>query len=313
MKDKPVNLAASVRARLRNVARERSTDYQLILRRYAIERLLHRIGISVYRDRFVLKGAMLFTAWLADPFRPTKDLDLLDRGDPRISAIDSVFRAICRIESRDGLVFGSSSLSVYPIRSDRLHSAVRIKTIAFLGKTRIPVQVDVGFGDVITPSAQELEFPSLLASDGPIVKAYPRETVVAEKLHAITELGHANSRIKDYYDLLALSRLFPFDGGVLSAAIEATFNNRGTKVPTGRPAGLDERYAADPEKARQWNAFVGREPLLIEAPGLRETVEQVAGFAMPPLQAAATGGAFPKQWSNGGKWTGEKTADQKPT
>src|SRR5207249_5547004 len=141
---------ASVLARLRNIAREKETDYQLILRRYAIERLLHRLSVSSYRDQFVLKGAMLFTAWLEDPFRPTQDLDLLGFGDPAVVAMRAVFEAICQIEAEDdGLVFDTDGLSVEPIREDQQYGGVRVKTIAFLGRTRIPVQVDIGFGDAI--------------------------------------------------------------------------------------------------------------------------------------------------------------------
>lgn len=183
MKDRPANLPASVLARLRNVAREKQTDYQLILRRYAIERLLYRLSISPHRDQFILKGAMLFAAWLDDPFRPTQDLDLLGFGDPAATAIKTVFTAICQAQVEDdGLVLDTDGLSVEPIREDQQYGGLRVKTTAYLGRTRIPVQVDIGFGDAVTPAAQELEFPSLLSTEGPRLKAYPRETVVAEKL-----------------------------------------------------------------------------------------------------------------------------------
>ena len=257
MKDKPTNLSASVLARLRNVAREKKTDYQLILRRYAVERLLHRLSISSYRDQFVLKGAMLFTAWLGDPFRPTQDLDLLGHGDPSASAIRAAFLTICQTESiDDGLVFDTDDLSAAPIREAHEYGGIRVKTRAYLGKARIPVQVDIGFGDAITPAAQELEFPSLLTHEGPRLKAYPKETVVAEKLQAIVALGRANSRMKDFYDLLALSRLFDFDGQTLVSAICATFERRRTAIPKATPEGLDDDFAEDQEKQRQWAAFV---------------------------------------------------------
>lgn len=165
MKDRPANLTASVLARLRNVAREKRTDYQLILRRYAIERLLYRLSISPHRDQFILKGAMLFAAWFDDPFRPTQDLDLLGFGDPAVTAIKTVFDAICQAQVEDdGLVLDTDGLSVEPIREDQQYGGVRVKTTAYLGRTRIPVQVDIGFGDAVTPAAQELEFPSLLSA-----------------------------------------------------------------------------------------------------------------------------------------------------
>ncbi|WP_292452245.1 nucleotidyl transferase AbiEii/AbiGii toxin family protein [Mesorhizobium sp.] len=236
MKDRPADLPASILARLRNIARNKQTDNQLILRRYAIERLLYRLSISPHRDQFILKGAMLFTAWLNDPFRPTQDLDLLGFGNPAVTAIRSVFETICRIEAeKDGLVYDANGLSVEVIREGQQYGGVRVQTAASLGRTRIPVQVDIGFGDAVTPTAQELEFPSLLSAEGPRLRAYPRETVVAEKLQAIVVLGQANSRMKDFYDLLALSRLFAFEGGSLVQAIRATFERRDTLLPTETP------------------------------------------------------------------------------
>jgi len=303
MKDKPANIPASVLARLRNVAREKGTDYQLILRRYTIERLLHRLSVSHYRERFVLKGAMLFTVWLEDPFRPTQDLDLLGHGDPTTSSIEAVFQAICQtVTDDDGLVFDIEGLSAEPIREDQQYGGVRVKTLAFLGKTRIPVQIDIGFGDAITPAAQELEFPPLLSPKGPQLKAYPKETVVAEKLQAIVALGRANSRMKDFYDLLVLSRLFAFDGGVLASAIRATFDRRGTIIPATLPDGLSQEFAGDQVKQRQWTAFVRRESLLIAAPTLGETINEIAAFALPAIDAAATGGQFNLIWADGGSW-----------
>lgn len=303
MKDKPANLTASVLARLRNVARAKNTDYQFILRRYAIERLLYRLSISEHRDKFVLKGAMLFTAWLGDPFRPTQDLDLLGHGDPGTSSIEAAFRVICQtVAEEDGLVFDSNGLGVEPIREDQQYGGVRAKTTAFLGRTRIPVQVDIGFGDVITPAVQELEFPPLLAPEGPRLKAYPKETVVAEKLQAIVMLGRANSRMKDFYDLLALSRLFDFEGQILASAIRATFERRHTVIPNATPQGLDKNFAEDQEKQRQWAAFVRREPLIIAAPSLRKATEAIREFALPPLTAAASVSIFDARWRDGGPW-----------
>jgi predicted nucleotidyltransferase component of viral defense system len=304
MKDRPANLPASVLARLRNVAREKRTDYQLILRRYAIERLLYRLSISPHRDQFILKGAMLFAAWLDDPFRPTQDLDLLGFGDPAVTAIKTVFTAICQAQVEDdGLVLDTDGLSVEPIREDQQYGGVRVKTTAYLGRTRIPVQVDIGFGDAVTPAAQELEFPSLLSAEGPRLRAYPRETVVAEKLQAIVALGQANSRMKDLYDLLALSRLFAFEGGSLARAIRATFERRHTSLPTGAPAGLSAAFAEDSEKARQWSAFVGREPLLLQPPNFSAVIVGIAQFVLPPLRASAGHEEFGRRWPAGGPWT----------
>ncbi|MEJ6780979.1 nucleotidyl transferase AbiEii/AbiGii toxin family protein [Aminobacter sp. Piv2-1] len=304
MKDSPANLSASVLARLRNVAREKRTDYQLFLRRYAIERLLYRLSISPHRDQFILKGAMLFAAWLDDPFRPTQDLDLLGFGDPAVTAIKTVFDAICQAQVEDdGLVLDTDGLNVESIREDQQYGGVRVKTTAYLGRTRIPVQVDIGFGDAVTPAAQVLEFPSLLSTEGPRLRAYPRETVVAEKLQAIVALGQANSRMKDFYDLLALSRLFAFEGGSLAQAIRATFERRGTPLPTDIPVGLSVAFAEDSEKARQWSAFVGREPLLLRPANFPAVISGIAEFVLPPLRASAGHEEFGHRWPAGGPWT----------
>lgn len=202
----------------------------------------------------------------------------------------------------DGLAFDADGLRVETIREDQQYGGVRIKTVAFLGKTRIPVQVDIGFGDAITPAAEELEFPSLLTPKGPRLKAYPKETVVAEKLQAIVSLGLANSRMKDFYDLLALSHLFEFDGEILVSAIRATFERRGTAVPTATLEGLGDRFAEDNEKQRQWTAFVRREPLLIAAPDLRTVINEVGRFTLSPVKTAATHTEFHFRWRGGGPW-----------
>lgn len=303
MRDKGANLAASLFARLRGLARERNVDMQFMLRRYAIERLLARLEASPHRDRFILKGAMLFTVWLDDPFRPTQDLDLLGEGDPAVDAVRAVFADLCRIPiEMDGLTFDAGALRAEAIRENQAYGGVRVKTAAMLGRTRIPVQIDIGFGDVITLAAQDLEFPPLLFEAGPRLRAYPKETVIAEKLEAIIALGRANSRMKDFYDLLALSRLFDFEGEALAAAIQATFNRRDTLLPDDIPDGLSRSFADDGSKIAQWTAFTVREPLLIAAPTLAATIDEVAAFVLPPLAALRTGAAFRQFWRAGGPW-----------
>ncbi|MGN1285214.1 MAG: nucleotidyl transferase AbiEii/AbiGii toxin family protein [Bradyrhizobium sp.] len=303
MKDEPANLPASILARLRNVARERRADPQLILRRYAIERLLFRLSRSPWRDKFILKGAMLYTAWWNDPFRPTQDLDLLGFGDPAIAAITDAFRAICQEDGDgDGLVFDAEGFLAEAIREDQDYGGVRVRTQALLGKSRLPVQIDIGFGDAVTPAPEELEFPPLLDAHGPRLRTYPKETVVAEKLQAIIALGQANSRMKDFYDLLVLSRLLAFDGALLVSAIAATFARRGTELPIGTPHGLSASFAGDAEKVRQWRAFATRETLLLDAPDLSATVVEIAAFVLPLLEAAAGRRNGPGRWTSGAGW-----------
>ncbi len=303
MKDKPTNLPASVAARLRNIARDKNSSLEFILRRYAIERLLHRLSLSPFRDRFVLKGAMLFTAWLDDPFRPTQDLDLMGFGDPAIETIATTYRAICGQEAADdGLVFDADEVIVEQIRDDQQYRGARVRSRAFLGRTRIPIQIDIGFGDAITPAATDIEFPALLDAEGPHLRAYPRETVVAEKFQAMVELGLANSRMKDFYDLLALSRLFAFDGHSVAAAIRATFDRRHTSIPAELPIALGRAFSLDRQKNEQWIAFVSRTPLLVETGSLQATLDEIAAFVMPPTAAILAGGDFSMKWAPGGPW-----------
>jgi hypothetical protein len=289
--------------RLRNIAKEKRTNSELLLRRYAIERLLYRLSLSPHRDRFILKGAMLFAVWLDDPFRPTQDLDLLGFGANELPALAKAFREICRQEvDDDGLVFDVDNLVAEPIREDQDYGGVHIRTVAQLGRTRIPVQVDIGFGDAITPSPDEIQFPPLLDTPAPILKAYPKETVVAEKFQAIVMLGLANSRMKDYYDLTVLSRLFVFDGPTLSSAIKATFERRDTPLPSEMPVGLSDAFAQDSLKTAQWQAFKNREPLALSVGDLLSIVSTIRAFVIPPTLAATTVTPFEKEWSPEGVW-----------
>ena len=232
MARKATNIAASVRARLQNVAKEKRANFQRMLTRYALERLLFRLSVSPYKDRFVLKGAMLYVAWLEDPFRTTRDIDLLSFGDREAERLVGIFQDICvQAVEEDGLSFDAEQIVAEQIRDDQLYGGVRLRTSARLGTAVIPIQIDVGFGDVVTPGPSELEYPVLLDQPAPRLNAYPRETVAAEKFEAMVALDLANSRMKDFYDLLAVSRIFAFEGAVLAAAIRATFERRGTPVP----------------------------------------------------------------------------------
>lgn len=312
MTRKPVNLQASVAQRLRNIAREKQTSLELIFRRYAIERLLYRITQSPERNRFVLKGAMLFTAWVPDPFRPTQDLDLLGFGDDAAPAMAASFTAICQQEvPDDGLVFDAATISAEAIRGNQEYGGVRVRMTARLGNVRIPVHIDIGFGDAITPGIVDLTFPSLLDAPAPQLRAYPKETVIAEKFEAIVALGQANSRMKDFYDLVALSRLFGFDGEVVRDAIAATFERRGTALPTKRPPGLTKAFARDRQKAMQWTAFMKRESLLLNPGDLVAVVQEVSLFVMPPAKAAQAGKSFARTWGPCGPWRAKRTTAAK--
>ena len=285
------NVPASVRARLQSVARENQVNFQRVLTRYALERLLFRLSVSPHKESFVLKGAMLYPAWLEDPFRTTRDLDLLAYGDREAERLVMIFREICvQAVEEDGLSFDAEHIEAEPIRDDRSYGGLRLRTSARLGAAVIPVRIDIGFGDAVTPGPLELEYPVLLDQPAPTLNAYPRETVAAEKFEAIVALDLANSRMKDFYDLFAMSRLFAFEGETLAAAIRATFERRTTTVPRERPPPLTDIFSEDPQKVQQWRSFLAREPLLFDEPELNAVVREVGDFIMPAAHGASDEG-----------------------
>lgn len=301
----PKNLPASVMARLRNEAIKQNTDVNQILTHYALERLLYRIANSSHANRFILKGAFVYIAWLnADRFRPTGDLDLLGTGENEPAALTSTFAEIISTEvPDDGLEFDDESIASSLIREGQQYEGVRVSLTAHLGRARIPVLIDIGFGDVVSPEAEELIFPVLLDAPAPVIRAYPKETVLAEKLEAMVSIGRRTSRMKDFYDLLALSRLFTFTGASTSDAIKATFERRQTALPKGTPAVLKDDFGSDRETQAQWNAFVTRSQLLITPPELPDVLNELQTFLLPVLIAAEAGEEFDKTWEPNAGWT----------
>ena len=229
--EKPKNLVASVHNRLLNHARKSKDEPQLVLMRYGLERLLYRLSKSDNAGEFVVKGAMLFLVWTGEPHRATKDLDLLALKSNSIEHLEKVFREVCKLSVEDdGLIFLADSVAAEAIRENDIYQGVRVTLESRLGNARIPLQVDIGFGDVVTPKAGKITFPTLLDFPAPKVAIYPKETAIAEKFEIMVKLGVANSRMKDYYDIWALSREFDFDGAQLSDAIRATFRRRKTAI-----------------------------------------------------------------------------------
>ncbi len=250
------NMGASVRTRLLNVSKERGQDYQLVLTRYANERLLYRLAESVHADRFVLKDAVLLMTWFGEPFRGTRDVDLLGNGDPDPAVVLDVFQDILAREGDDGVRFDAKGAEIGRIREETEYGGLRIKTTADVVGARVPIRIDVGFGDATEPQPEELTLPGLLDMPPAKLRGYARETVIAEKFQAMVALGLTNARIKDYYDVWLLSQLFEFDEGQLARAIAATFERRGTDVPSGTPDGLTPAFGEDEAKQRQWEAFI---------------------------------------------------------
>ena len=296
-------VARSVHDRLLKLAASRKEDFNALLAGYGNERILYRLSQTKHGKRFVLKGASLFIVWLGNVHRPTRDLDLLGSGQVDPDSLKAVFEDVCTVEvDPDGLQFDPASITVGEIREGQEYGGLRVKLRGNLGTARLSIQIDVGIGDAITPAPQVVEFPTLLDMPAPRLKAYPRETAVAEKLDAMLELGIKNSRMKDYYDIALLARHFSFEGAVFRAAIEATLRRRGRGIPSGLPTGLSDAFASDAAKATQWSAFIRNHPAP-ELPGdLPAIVRQVREFLEPPLAALSTGTSFTLIWTPGGPW-----------
>ena len=293
------NLPASVRQRLLLASQQQGVPFDLVLTRYGIERLLYRLSESPHANRFLLKGAMLFRVWTDASHRPTRDLDLLGTGPAELDALEAMFRDICVVPvEADGLEFHADSVKAHSIREEALYDGLRVNLEARLGNARIPIQVDVGFGDAVTPEPQTVEFPALLDFPAPALRGYPIYTVVAEKLEALVLLGEANSRMKDFYDLWFLSCTFEFHGAILASAIEATFQRRKTPLPHEVPSGLRDDFAA--LKAIQWDAFLRKNQL--GAADMKNVISTIRGFVLPPLQAASTGNSFECVWRSETGW-----------
>lgn len=276
---------ASARARLLNLARQRGQPLDMLLTRFVLERLLYRLSISPHRNRFILKGAILLATWLPDPYRPTRDLDLLGFGDPSPASLLQVFREILAVPAvDDGVAFDAGNLRIDPIREAQEYGGLRLRTIATIAGARVNVVVDVGFGDAMEPGAEEVELPVLLGLPAPRLRAYARETVVAEKLQAMVVLGRANSRMKDFYDIWLLIGTHDLAPERLARAIAATFERRRTPLPADVPDALSPGFARDEAKRRQWAAFI--EELLVEPGSLEDVVRDLREFLMPVMAAA---------------------------
>jgi hypothetical protein len=300
---KPRNVGASVRDRLTQRARANADNVQLVLTHYAIERLLYRLSLSPHRDRFILKGAMLFSLWAPTPYRATGDLDLLGYGDAAAGAIVTAFREICAVDvPDDGVTFMHDTVQAEVARAEDEYSGLRVTMHAVIAGARLPMQVDIGFGDAVTPAALEVDYPSLLDMPTPRLRAYPPETVVAEKVQAMVALGMLNSRMKDFFDLWAISHTFPFDGAALSDALRATFTRRATPLPAETPIALTQAFADDAAKQAQWRAFIRRTAIALAPEPLPDLLRSVAGFVTPPLLALGTNAQFRHIWHPGGPW-----------
>jgi len=300
------NTAASIRARLLALAQSKGEDYQRVLGRYAVERFLYRLGRSPYRDKFVLKGATLFTLWTGHTHRPTKDLDLLGQGSSAIGEVEQTIRAICQIQEEDGLVFDSASVEGTKIKEDDEYDGVRIKLLADLAGARIPMQIDIGFGDAVYPQPELASFPVLLPMEAPLIRAYPREASIAEKFQAMVLLDIRNSRMKDFYDIWFIANTWTFDMASLRNAIFASFERRGSTIPTGVPFALTDHFLNDPQKTQQWSAFVNRLDPGEKAPSLEEVGAVLRAFLLPCISGNSPTKPEILSWTPNQGWSGTK-------
>ena len=287
------NLPASIHQRLLNKSYQTGRTFNELLPYYGIERLLYRLSVSEHARKFVLKGALMFNVWGVKSMRPTRDIDLLGYTSNAVESIEEIFHTVCQMNvEADGLKF-DDALQAEHIKEEADYVGVRITVTARLGKIKFPIQVDIGFADVITPAPEKLPYPSLLDYPAPSLYGYSRETVIAEKIHAMTILEMANSRMKDFYDVWLLLERFEFDGKVMQAALESTFANRNTALPQEDHVIFSESFGES--KTVQWNAFI-RKLKIKNVADMKMVLDIIRSFLIPLIKANQQGAVFEKKW-----------------
>ncbi len=297
-----INKAASVRQRLLNLVKASDRSFNEALQHYALERWLYRLSRSEHAEHFVLKGALLLRVWDMPVARPTRDIDLLARTSNDMESIRLMMEAICEtIVDDDGMQFEGDSVTTERISEDADYEGVRAKFVGTLGTARCPMQIDLGFSDVVTPGPVEINYPTILDMPAPHLWAYNRETVIAEKFEAMVKLGDLNSRMKDFFDVWALAASQTFSGPVLVKTVHATFNRRGTVVETSAPCFMEE-FANGDAKAKQWRAFVRRSELTNAPASFSEVWQAAMAFLCPVAEAIQFDRSFDMEWLHGGPW-----------
>lgn len=287
---------ASLLVRLLARAKQSGEDYSILLNRFGLERLLDRLARSRHADRFLLKGALLFSLWYDQPHRPTRDADLLGFGPDDLENLIATFREVAEIDLGDGIVFDGSSVRAEPIREDNIYGGTRLRLVGRIGSARCSLQIDVGFGDAVTPGPEMAVYPTLLPDfEPPCLRVYPVYTVIAEKYQAMVMLGTANSRMKDFYDLATIARRTALDGATLARALAATFSRRQTPLPQEPPIALRSAFAADADRQRQWSAFIARNRL--PALELPDAIGVLYTLLWPATQVAAAGTQATAMWA----------------
>jgi len=297
------NLPASVAARLLNRAKQTGDVYQTLLTSFCFERFLYRLGKSDVRERFVLKGAMLLRLWSDQPYRATRDLDLLRKGDGSFDAIRADIRTICAVPAEpDAVSFDAEAVEIEAIRAEEEYAGTRATLPARCGKARLSLQIDMGLGDSVWPAPRPCAYPTLLDFPPPEVLAYPREAVVAEKLEALVVLGDRNSRIKDFFDLQHLASRFEFDRETVAEAVRRTFARRRTPIPVEPPIGLIPAYWENPSRPAQVRAFARRAGIAVGADPAPDLTRLLGAFLLPVLEDLQRGARREGTWPPGGPW-----------
>ena len=297
------DIAASVRQKLRNLARERQEDFDFVLRQYVMQRLLYRLSQSQYADQFLLKGALLFWVWNENFHRPTRDIDLLTFGENGVPHLVDVFKQVVSLENDDdGLVFDIESVNGIEIKEDTDYTGVRLTGFGNLARARIPFQIDIGYGDIVIPEAVETQLPSFLDLPPPRLKIYPVYGVIAEKFQTMVNLGLANSRMKDFYDIFVIAHTMDLSGELLSQAVKATFERRKTPITTKPLYLFSNDFTQDKSKHTQWGAFKNNNSLNIKT-DFAETVYEIQNLLEPIYQSIAVQKIFTREWlSDEFKW-----------
>jgi hypothetical protein len=303
MKKDVKNIGASVRGLLQNKAKETNRPFAEILQYYGMERFLYRFSRSKYADRFVLKGALLFTVWQIPERRTTLDIDFLAHYDNQVASIEAVMRDVCNVSvDPDGLLFDSKTIQGRKIKEDADYEGVRLKFLGFLERSRIPMQIDVGFGDIVYPKTKVIDYPVILDFPKPHLKGYSVESVVSEKFEAMVKLGLLNSRMKDFYDIWLMMRQFDFSGSNLAEALRRTFKHRKTDLPKARPLFAEEIYDEKSDRQTLWKAFLTKGDIKHAPEKLAITAKRIEDFLIKPLDAINKGNNFNEEWKAPGSW-----------
>lgn len=298
----PKNIVASIHQRLLNASRQTGRAFNDLVLYYAIERFLYRLSQSAYRDQVVLKGGLMLNVWQIPVTRVTRDIDLLGRLNNDPQAIADVVRNICCVDvNGDGIIFDPDSVSTNPIAEDADYQGVRAQFHGHLGKMPLAMQIDFGFSDVVTPAPTEIIYPALLDHPSARLLAYNRETAVAEKFQAMVKLGELNSRMRDFFDVWALSQGFAFEEQMLADAIRSTFTRRGTELEIA-PACFGETFATTSAKIAQWKGFLKTARVSHAPVELSEAIDHIKRFIIPVIEAIAAGYENNRQWQPGGPW-----------